>query len=84
MACCVTCHKRVLVAVTGRGRLLPLSLQLRSGPLAVSRKPPVGLPSVRYLRGDVVELGAGERLMTCHWDVSPGCKPPRKRGQSAA
>lgn len=82
MACCVTCHKQVLVAVTGRGKLLPLSLRLRSGPLAVHRGKGPGLPTVRYLRGDAAQLEDGERLVTCHWDVSPACKPARKRSRA--
>jgi hypothetical protein len=84
MACCVTCHRQVLVAVTDRGRLLPMSLALRSGPLAVRRVKSPGLPQVRYLRGGSVQLEDGERLMTCHWDVYPACKPARKRGRAAA
>lgn len=84
MACCVTCHRQVLVAVTDRGRLLPLSLRLRSGPLAVRRTKGPGLPQVRYLRGDAAQLEDGERLMTCHWDVSPACKPARRRAQRGA
>ena len=82
MACCVTCRKQVLVGITDRGRLLPLSPRLRSGPLAVRREQSPGLPRVRYLRGGADQLEDGERLMTCHWDLSPACKPARKRRQT--
>jgi hypothetical protein len=84
MACCVTCHRQVLVAVTDRGWPLPLSPRLCSGALAVRRGESPGLLRVRYLRGGTVELGDGERLMTCHWDVYPVCKPARKRGRAVA
>ena len=78
MACCVTCHKRVRLVITGRGRLLPVHVKLSGGTMAVRGA------SVRYLRGEDSTLQPGERYAIAHWEQSPACKPPRKRAQRAA
>ena len=85
MACCVTCHRQVLVALTDRGKLLPVQPRTSpSGRLAVYRDTTPGLPRVRYLHGAEGPLRRGERRVIAHWDVSPACKPSRNRKESAA
>ena len=79
VACCVTCHKRVRLVLTGRGRLLPVHPAKTPAPLAVQGT------KVRYLWGETPQLLPGERYAVAHWDKSPACRPERRpRGQSAA
>ena len=78
MACCVTCHKRVRLVLTGHGRLLPVHVKLAGGTLAIRGT------KVRYLWGEDTTLQPGERYAVAHWDSSPACKPPRKRAQQVA
>lgn len=80
VAFCVTCHQRVRLALTARGRLLPVEpARIGGGQLAVRGT------KVRYLRDNEPPVKRGELRTIAHWDKSPACKPPRRtRGQSAA
>lgn len=79
---CITCHKRVLVALTDRGRYLPVQVRTApSGPLVLYRTWTRGPFRVRYLHGAQGPLRAGERRVAAHWDVSPACKPPRNHSR---
>ena len=80
MACCVTCHSRVRLVFTDRGRLLPVNLT--SG--LVRTRLAVRGTKVRHLWGETPQLEPGERYAVAHWDRSPACKPPRKRAQQVA
>ena len=83
MACCVTCHRQVRIAVTDRGRILPLQPRKAAhSALAVAPGPGPGIALVRYLRGGQAELRPGEQYAIAHWDVSPHCKPARPRRAS--
>jgi hypothetical protein len=79
MACCLGCENTVILALTGRGAMLPLDpVPSPGGALAVSVPAPGQAPRVRYLRGEDAELAAGERRMVAHWDTHPACKGERK------
>jgi hypothetical protein len=92
-ASCLGCENLVVLALTGRGAMLPLDpVPSPGGALAVSVPAPGQAPRVRYLRGQDAELAAGERRMVAHWDTHPACKgerrarkpgPPRKRERKA-
>lgn len=82
MASCVTCHQLVALALTERGRLLPLVPEVASSStLAIKSAGPGKLPTVRYLRGSGF-LDRGEVRVTAHWDAHPECKPARPRRPS--
>jgi hypothetical protein len=77
-ASCLGCENTVILALTGRGAMLPLDpVPSPGGALAVSVPAPGQAPRVRYLRGDD-EPGRGERRMVAHWDTHPACKGERK------
>jgi hypothetical protein len=78
-ATCLGCENLVILALTGRGAMLPLDpVPSPGGALAVSVPAPGQAPRVRYLRGEDAELAAGERRMVAHWDTHPACKGNRK------
>jgi hypothetical protein len=78
-ATCLGCENLVILALTGRGALLPLDpVPSPGGALAVSVPAPGQAPRVRYLRGEDAELQADERRMVAHWDTHPACKGDRK------
>jgi hypothetical protein len=78
-ASCLGCENLVVLALTGRGAMLPLDpVPSPGGALAVSVPAPGQAPRVRYLRGEDAELAAGELRMVAHWDTHPACKGERK------
>jgi hypothetical protein len=78
-ASCLGCENTVILALTGRGAMLPLDpVPSPGGALAVSVPAPGQAPRVRYLRGEDADLAAGERRMVAHWDTHPACKGDRK------
>jgi hypothetical protein len=78
-ASCLGCENLVVLALTGRGAMLPLDpVPSPGGALAVSVPAPGQAPRVRYLRGEDAELTAGERRMIAHWDTHPACKGNRE------
>jgi hypothetical protein len=80
MAMCERCEGDVILALTDRGKLIPLQpYPDPAGPLAVSSAGEGKAPRVRYLRGEDTETDNEVRMMA-HWDKSPRCKPPRRRG----
>ncbi len=80
MSICYGCGQDVILALTPRGKLLPLQpYPDPAGPLAVSDPGPGHAPAARYLRGADTETDAEVR-MSCHWDRHPGCKGDRRTG----
>ena len=83
MAKCETCAGDVVMALTDRGRQVPVEPgHAGFSTLAVYADPGTRTIRARYVRDDD-GLRDGEVFVKAHWDVSPGCRPARPRGRRA-
>lgn len=83
MVRCGQCDGEVIMALTDRGKLVPLQPEPDPGGRLAVREGPDGKPYIRYLRGQETATGAEVR-MAAHWDYRPSCRPPRRRNRGAA
>ena len=85
MAKCATCAGDVVMALTDRGRQVPVEPgHAGFSTLAVYADPGTRTIRARYVRDDDDGLRDGEVFVKAHWDVSPGCRPPRPGRRKAS